>query len=295
MREPSKIDLHSHTVHSDGQRTPDELMAEAAAAGVAILSVTDHDTVAGLEECRVAAEARGVRLVPGIELSCDFNRREVHILGHFLDPASLPLGRLAAEMTAERRERMERMVARAIELKLSGVTFEKVVAKSGGETLGRPHLARVLIECGHAASVKDAFNRWLTDGAPLWVDRRRLSAQEGIDLVHAAGGTASIAHPGANEVQRGELRMLAELGLDAVEADHPEHGPTQVEAYTRWASEHGMLVTAGSDFHGPAVQPDRKLGDRFLSAERFAALEERAAKYRLGLVVPRGGGALAPE
>ena len=280
MAQAEKIDLHSHTVHSDGQRTPEELMAEAAAAGVGTLSVTDHDTVSGLAECQRAADARGIRLVPGIELSCDFHGRELHILGHFIDPTSAALGRLAAEMTAERRERMERMVARAAALKLRGVTFEKVLAASGGETLGRPHLARVLIDCGHASSVKDAFDRWLGDGAPLWVDRRYLAAKAGIELVRDAGGTSSVAHPGANKVQRGELKILADQGLDAVEADHPEHVPTQVEAYERWAAENGMLVTAGSDFHGPAVQPDRRLGDRSLLADRFAALEDRATKRR---------------
>ena len=281
MAQASKIDLHSHTVHSDGQRTPDELLAEAAAAGVAVLSVTDHDTVSGLADCRRAADARGVRLVPGLELSCDFHGREVHILGHFIDPTSPALGRLAAEMTAERRERMERMVARAVSLNLRGVTFERVLASSGGETLGRPHLARVLIDCGHASSVKDAFGRWLRDDAPLWVDRRRIAAKAGIALVRDAGGTSSVAHPGANKVQRGELKILADQGLDAVEADHPEHVPTQVEAYQRWAAEHGMLITAGSDFHGPAVQPDRHLGDRSLAADQFAALEERATKRRV--------------
>lgn len=274
------IDLHSHTRHSDGQRTPDELLTEAAAAGVSVLSVTDHDTVSGLLECERAANERGVRFVPGIELSCELNGREVHLLGHFLDPRSPGLRALATEMLAERRERMERMVARAQERGFRGVTMERVIANSGGENLGRPHLARALIDCGHAISMKDAFERYLKTKGALWVDRRRLGLREAIQLVHDAGGTASLAHPGANKVSQQELKSVAPLGLDAVEALHPEHVPTQVEAYERWAAELGMLVTAGSDYHGPAVQPDRRLGDRTLSAERFAALEERAAGHR---------------
>ena len=276
-----KIDLHSHTVHSDGQRTPDELMALAAAAGVGTLAVTDHDTVSGLVEAQAAADARGVRLVPGIELSCELHGREVHILGHFIDPRSPAMARLQAEMTAERRERMERMVARAAQAGLRGVTMEAVVAQSGGETLGRPHLGRVLIDNGHATSMRQAFDQFLKDGAALWVDRRRLEAREGIALVHESGGTASLAHPGANNVKKGELKVLANMGLDAVEANHPEHVPNQVEAYIRWAEANGMLTTAGSDYHGPKIQPDRKLGDRVLEAERFARLEERAqAKHK---------------
>jgi predicted metal-dependent phosphoesterase TrpH len=274
------IDLHSHTTHSDGDRSPEQLLAEAAAAGVEVLSVTDHDTVSGIGECRVAAARHGVRLVPGIELSCELHGREVHILGHFLDEASPALGRLATAMLQERRERMERMVLRAQELRLKGVTMEAVIACSGGENLGRPHLARVLVDSGHAASIKDAFEKFLRTKGPLWVDRRRLSIPEALEIVHGAGGTASVAHPGANGISRQELRVLSESGLDGVEAFHPEHPPNQAEAFEQWAKGLGMLVTAGSDYHGATVQPGRKLGDRWLAQDRFAALEARAAAWK---------------
>jgi 3',5'-nucleoside bisphosphate phosphatase len=269
------IDLHSHTRHSDGQRTPAELLAEAAAAGVTILAVTDHDTVSGIAECQQAAAVQGLRLVPGIELSAELHGREVHILGHLLDPTSPALHELQTLLLDERRERMERMVRRAQELGLK-VTMEQVISHSGGDNLGRPHLARALVNAGYAESIKDAFDRFLRDRAPVWCDRRKMSAAEAIALVHRAGGTASVAHPGANQVSQQELKVLAASGLDAVEAHHPEHVSSQAEAYQRWAEALSMLVTAGSDFHGPAVQPDRKLGDRTLAPERFAALEERA-------------------
>ena len=274
------IDLHSHTLHSDGERTPDELLSEARARGVRILAVTDHDTVSGIDECHAAGVRHGVRLVAGIELSCELHGREVHLLGHFVDPHSPALNRLARELLEERRERMERMVAKAQQLGMTTVTMEAVVAGSGGENLGRPHLARVLVDRGHATSVKDAFDRFLRDDGTLYVDRRRIPIREGIELVHDAAGTGSLAHPGANGVSRQELKTLAGFGLDAVEANHPEHPPNQVEAFERWAKELDLLVTAGSDYHGPRVQPDRNLGDRTLSQERFAALEERAGTPR---------------
>ena len=273
------IDLHSHTLHSDGDRSPAQLFAEARQAGVKVLAVTDHDTVFGLAECRDASEAAGVRLVPGIELSCELHGREVHVLGHFIDASAPAMERLATDMLAERRERMERMVGLAQAMGLSGVTMERVVAASGGENLGRPHLARALVDCGHAASIKDAFDRFLHTNGSLWVDRRRLPARDAVDLVHDAGGTATIAHPGANGVSRQELAILSQAGLDGVEAWHPEHPPNQAEAFVRWADELGLLVTAGSDYHGPTVQPDRKLGDRTLPPERFAALESRASRF----------------
>jgi hypothetical protein len=274
------IDLHSHTIHSDGDRTPAQLFDAAAAAGVHVLAVTDHDTVSGLVECADAARKSGVRLIPGIELSCELHGREVHVLGHFLDPSAKALHALADDMLAERRERMERMVGLAQTLGMRGVTMERVIACSGGENLGRPHLARVLIDEGHATTVKDAFEKFLRTKGPLWVDRRRLTIQEAVALVHGAGGTCSVAHPGANGISKQELRTLATDGIDAVEAWHPEHPPNQAEAYERWAAEMGMLTTAGSDYHGPSVQPDRKLGDRSLTEDRFAALEARATSRR---------------
>jgi predicted metal-dependent phosphoesterase TrpH len=284
------IDLHSHTLHSDGDRSPAELFAEAKAAGVKVLAVTDHDTVHGLRECRDASEAAGVRLVPGIELSCELHGREVHVLGHLIDPESPALGRLATDMLAERRERMERMVGLAQGMGFSGVTMDRVIAASGGENLGRPHLARALVDCGHAESIKDAFDRFLHTNGSLWVDRRRLPVPEAIRLVHDAAGTATIAHPGANGISRQELRALVDEGLDGVEAWHPEHPPNQADAYVRWADELGLVVTAGSDYHGPGVQPDRHLGDRTLSPERFAALEDRARRYApAGPRPPRAG------
>jgi predicted metal-dependent phosphoesterase TrpH len=181
-------------------------------------------------------------------------------------------------MLAERRERMERMVKRAQEEGFAGVTLERVVAASGGDNLGRPHLARVLVDCGHAASIKEAFEKFLRTKGPLWVDRRRLAIPEALAILHGAGATGSVAHPGANGISRQELRVMADAGLDAVEAHHPEHPPNQAQAFERWAAELNLLVTAGSDYHGPTVQPGRKLGDRWLAADRFAALEERARR-----------------
>ena len=282
------IDLHSHTLHSDGDRSPAELFAEAKAAGVTVLAVTDHDTVFGLAECRAASETTGVRLVPGIELSCELHGREVHILGHLLDPEAPALSRLARDMLSERRERMERMVGLAQGMGFVGVTMERVIAASGGENLGRPHLARALVDCGHAESIKDAFDRFLRTNGSLWVDRRRLPVEEAIRIVHDAAGTATIAHPGANGITQQELRAMATRGLDGVEAWHPEHPPNQADAYVRWADDLGLLLTAGSDYHGPCVQPDRHLGDRTLSPERFAALEERARRYAGAAPRPAG-------
>jgi predicted metal-dependent phosphoesterase TrpH len=282
MAHPGGIDLHSHTQASDGEFTPDGLFQAAAGAGLAVLAVTDHDTVAGLAECGAAAFRAGLRLVPGIELSTTHHGREVHLLGHFVDAGSPALAAFQGRVVDDRRERMARMVARACSLGLA-VTLEEVVAHSGGETLCRPHLAKALVARGYVASVKVAFDKYLRDGAPVYVDRLRPSLADAIALVHEAGGTATIAHPGLNGVSEQELKELAQLpdgGLDGVEALHPDHVPSQVEAYTRWADALGMLLTAGSDFHGPGVRADRHLGDRTLDPELFGRLEARAVRWR---------------
>lgn len=268
------IDLHSHSRHSDGEYEPARLLAEAAAAGIEVLSLTDHDTVSGIAEGRDAAREYGIRLVPGIEISCELAGRELHVLGHFLDPQAASLSRLSSSMLAERRERMAKMIALAQQLGFSRITSERVLVYSGGENFGRPHLARALVECGHASSVKDAFEKFLHTRGPLWVDRRRQTVAAAVAVIREAGGTSSLAHPGLNEVSREELKFMAGIGLDAVEAHHPKHPPEQAQTFEVWAADFNLLVTAGSDYHGPNLQLYRKLGDRTLSRERFAALEE---------------------
>ena len=271
---PHWIDLHSHTIASDGELTPTALLQRAAASGVRTLAVTDHDTVQGLAEAAVAARAAGVELVNGIELSAELNGREIHVLGHFLEPTAPGLVALASEMGAERRERMERMVAK---LAAQGfpVTMEAVLAEAKG-AIGRPHLARVLVARGLAANVGDAFKKFLKPGMPGYVERRRLEAAQAISLLVKSGGTATVAHPGINKVSQQELRELASLGLAGVEANHPDHVPSQVEAYERWGRECGLVATAGSDFHGEKTTPGRKLGERSMRAEALAALRARA-------------------
>ena len=272
------IDLHTHTRHSDGDRTPAELLAEAARHGIEVLAVTDHDTVSGIAESRAAARQHGIRLVPGIEISCEFAGREIHMLGHFVDPQAASLGQLASAMLLERRERMERMVGRAQDLGFSDVTMQRVIERSGGANLGRPHLARVLVDCGHASSIADAFDRFLGTGRPMWADRRRITVAEALAFIREAGGTSSLAHPGVNQVSLSELGDMATLGLDAVEAQHPSHPPEQAAKLEDWANALGLLITAGSDYHGPTVKPDLQVGNRTLSRERFSALEERSQR-----------------
>ncbi|WP_426746838.1 PHP domain-containing protein [Myxococcus faecalis] len=269
------IDLHSHTTASDGQYTPTQLLERARAAGVTVLSVTDHDTVAGLAEAKAAALANGVELVPGIEISAFVLGREVHILGHFVRPEDEDLARFAQRLRGEREQRMEAMVARMQQLGFP-VRMEHVRAIAGDAQLGRPHLARVLVDQGWAVDMKAAFDRFLGTRGMAWVERFKLDGADAISLIRKAGGTATLAHPGSSKVERMELRELVKAGLAGLEVLHADHNPALKQKYLALAKEHDLVPTSGSDFHGEAVSADHKLGSAAMPPELFAKLRSRA-------------------
>ncbi|MBI3184241.1 MAG: PHP domain-containing protein [Myxococcales bacterium] len=270
------IDLHSHTTASDGEHSPEELLALAKAAGVTALAVTDHDTVEGLPACEAAARARAVELVPGIELSVFLGSRELHLLGHFIDRHEPSLAGISARLRAERAKRMEQMVARMRALG-HPIALDQVQALAGGAPLTRPHLARALVELGACATPQEAFDRFIGDGKPAWVGRYRLTAAEAIALLRRAGGTATVAHPGLHQLGREELSALAEQGLEGVEVFHPEHDEGQRASYLAMAKELGLVPTGGSDFHGAKTTPDRVLGSSRTSPADFEELRRRAS------------------
>ncbi len=268
------IDLHSHSLASDGQYPPAEVARLARAAGVGTWALCDHDTVAGLGEAAAAAAAQGLRLVPGIELSAFLGAREIHLLGHFVDPSHPALERFEELLAVERRRRMAVILERLAALGVP-VTAAAVERFSGGRTIGRPHVARAVVEAGGAASVKEAFDRYLGEGRPAFVPRFRLEAAEAVALVRGAGGTATVAHPALSGLDEASLARLAGAGVDGLEVDHPEQPAPERARLRAAAGALGLVATAGSDFHGPAVAPDRRLGMVSMGADALAALERR--------------------
>lgn len=268
------IDLHSHSLASDGQHPAAVVATKAASAGVGTWALTDHDSIAALEQGRVAAEELGLRFVPGIELSVYLDRREVHLLGHFVDPDSEALRRFEDLLAEKRRLRMGEIVSRLAGLGIA-LTPGEIERFSGGKTLGRPHVARALVARGLASSVREAFDLWLGEGKPAYVPRHRLGVAEAIDLVRGAGGTATIAHPGLSGVQRGDLDRMKQWGLEGVEVDHSEQNPSVRGKYRRLCDELDLVATAGTDYHGEAVAPGRVFGEVTMAVEALAALEAR--------------------
>jgi 3',5'-nucleoside bisphosphate phosphatase len=274
---PHVIDLHSHTTASDGQHSPDELFALAKEAGVTTLAVTDHDTVAGLGACQLAAARLGLTLVPGIEVSAFLNRREVHILGHFIDPTEPALEAFAKKLKVERFNRMQQMVDQMKGLGFP-VSMDQVRALAGDDThLARPHLARVLVELGYCTSTKEAFTRFLADGKPGAAPRYEVSAEDAIALIRAAHGVATLAHPGVSKVYEHEIAALKSAGLEGLEVEHSDHPPSLREKLRGLAKLNDLVATAGSDFHGEKVAPLRKLGSASMKPEDLERLRQRAS------------------
>ncbi|MGI5863772.1 MAG: PHP domain-containing protein [Myxococcales bacterium] len=275
------IDLHAHTRASDGQYPADELVLRAREAGITVLGVTDHDTVAGLPSALEAGERAGVRVVPGIELSSFVHGREAHILGHFIDPGDERLRGLSRLLRTQREERMARMVEKVRELGMQA-TFEEVVAESGGKNLGRPHLARVLVKHGYVRDVKEAFARYIARDKPAYVERYKLTSQEAIEMIGRAGGCATLAHAFASNLSREDIVLLKEQGLVGLEVVHPDHSPDDRAEAGRLAAELDLVPTAGSDFHGELIVPERRLGMATMEERDLERLEARARAVRVG-------------
>lgn len=273
-RADGKIDLHSHSKASDGQYPAEEVAERAAAAGLRVWALCDHDTVAGVPPAAAAARRLGVRFVPGIELSAFLDRKEIHLLGHFVDPEHRDLKHFEDFLADHRRRRMQDIIAKLAPLGVC-ITVDDVERFSGGKTIGRPHVARAIVEKGAVATVKEAFDRYLGEGKPAYVQRFRLETDAAVALVRGAGGTVTVAHPGVSRLERGDLERLRKAGIEGLEVHHVDHNPSVREKYLRIAEALDLVPTAGSDFHGEAVAPDRHLGDVSMAEEDLSRLEAR--------------------
>ena len=257
------IDLHSHTNESDGTCSPAQLVTEAHGAGVTILGITDHDTFKGYDTALPAAAAVGMELVCGIELSTKLHGHSAHLLGYFLGQQNLDEFRTwITGQQAERRDRNIRLVVRLRELGLD-VTLEEAEARGRGMT-GRPHFAQILVEKGYVRDLRQAFDDYLDESATGYVFRREPQFAEGVARIRAAGGIASLAHP--IRVKGDVSALMPELcasGLNAIEAYHSDHTAEDTELYLGLASQYGLRVTGGSDYHG-AIKPNVTLGSLYV-------------------------------
>jgi 3',5'-nucleoside bisphosphate phosphatase len=271
------IDLHTHTTASDGRCTPAELVARASEAGVAVLSVTDHDTVAGCAPAAAACAAAGIEFVAGIEITSVHDNADVHMLGYFIDARSAALRGFLAGQRQQRIDRVRQMVGKlaAFGIRLDADAIVQPALADPGRAAGRPWIARALVAAGYVTSVDDAFAIWLSRGKPAFVPRESAPPAEVIGRIHDAGGIASIAHPGL--VGHDEwIAPLAEAGLDAIEVYHTDHDRAATARYRALADRLKLCASGGSDFHGDPSHGAASPGTVTLPREDFDRLASRA-------------------
>lgn len=271
---PRFVDLHMHSTASDGSVAPAQLVAAAASAGLSTIALTDHDTVDGVAEARIAGVEHGVEVVAGVELSAFEAERETHLLGLHLSR----IDRIADALAAFRRSR--RLRAEQIVAVLNGlgvpITLDAVLAEAGGGAIGRPHIARVLIAGGWVRDAREAFDRYLGYKRPAFVPKLTLALAEAIELVHAAGGIAVLAHPGAAGTRQW-IETLAALGLDGVEVRHPGHSAEDIARLGALCDFLGLVPSGGSDWHG-AMSGSRVLNVMRVPEEWLHRQRERVAR-----------------
>ncbi len=246
------VDLHLHTVFSDGQCQPDELVTAIAEQGLSALAVTDHDTTESLSAVQKAAEATGMTVIPGIEINTVWQDKEVHILGYFIDPEDASLQAVIRHHQDARVSQMKEMAQRLKKLKRIDISFEDIRAASGHNSIGRPHVAKVLVEKGTVTSISEAFNRYLNPRCETFVRRKTVPPHEAVEAIYESGGIPVIAHPGDMEKIEDLTLDLMNYGLRGLEAYHRSHSPALIEFHCSLAEKHGLIVTGGTDFHGTA-------------------------------------------
>jgi 3',5'-nucleoside bisphosphate phosphatase len=275
------IDLHLHTTASDGRSSPEDLVQAARRAGLDTIAVTDHDTVAGLDRTAAACALAGIEWVPGIEITALQDEVDVHVLGYFLDHHAPALTAFLDQQVTDRRRRVREMIDKLDALGVH-VNADEILGGHGGldaRWIGRPMLARALLRAGHVRTTREAFDLYLAEDRAAWVPRRAPSPVEVVDLIHAAGGLASLAHPGLMGHDEW-IPPIAAAGLDGLEVYYIEHSPDMTTHYRVLAGRLGLAMTGGSDYHGDPAHGPARPGSVSLPDEAYQALKERLEAAR---------------
>lgn len=256
-------DLHTHSTASDGQYTPTQLVELAKKRGIEVMALTDHDTTNGVVEAVEAGERLGIKVLPGVEIGAK-EHKNLHILGYQYTLSPSPLSDLCQKMQQGREERKFRIIDFLHE-KGVDIPLAEVEELAGKGSIGRPHFAQVMVRHGFVATNREAFDRYLDTEEYQRIERFKVDARTSLDVIHAAGGKVSLAHPyqlglGDEDLEK-RVRQLTDWGLDAIECYYPRHTPEQTAFYCHLAEKFGLRKTGGSDFHGERVKPDITLAN----------------------------------
>lgn len=243
-----KADLHIHTIRSDGKLTPEEAVKLAKNKKLKALAITDHDTIQGYKEAVEFAEENDIELVPGVELSTQFNGKDCHLLAYYFDVESANLNKLLLRQSYTRKQRMRTIVEKLKKLGLD-ITYDEVRAKAKNANMGRPHVAALLIEKGYSYNIKDAFKQYLNSEKLGNINADYPDLEEAVEIIKNAGGAAIIAHPGRLYFDE-EIDEIRKTGVDGFECVHPSHTYEKQLFYSEFCDKHSLLKTGGSDYHG---------------------------------------------
>jgi 3',5'-nucleoside bisphosphate phosphatase len=274
-----KVDLHTHTLASDGALTPRELVRKAVEHRVSVLAITDHDSTEGIAEARdEAARHAGLTIVPGLEINCNVEGAEIHILGYLVDHEAPWFQAFLREQRAARTARVHTLAARLAELGMP-IDPAEVFALAGEAAPGRPHVAQVMVKHGYVRSVREAFDKYLRSDGPANVPRHRLSPLEAVDVIRRAGGVPVIAHPGLAD-RDAMIPDLVAAGLMGIETYYAEHSGEQVRRYLDLCRRFDLVATGGSDFHGPHTGRTNPPGTPLVPISAWEGIQIKAARAR---------------
>ena len=285
-----KIDLHIHTTYSDGVFSPEKVVDTAVDIGLDAIAITDHDNVLSykiakdyIDKIMPEKSVKPLILIPGVEINTIYNNYEIHILGYFMDLENSDFKKLLKVQQAARIKQTKeilKLLAKKEGIRIDIENIKKTVAPGG--SIGRPHLAKAICAAGGTASVVDAYNKYINDNSPVYVQRKTVSPHEAVEVIYDAGGIPVIAHPYDVDIAENLIKDLMNYGLRGVEAYHRKHSPAMVEYFSTIAEKYGLIMTGGSDFHAPHPQNGNIiLGKSFIPEWVYGKLVEE--KKRLDM------------
>ena len=269
-----KADLHLHTFYSDGKLSPEELIQRAKLSGLDALSITDHDSVEGVEEAMHYGRINDIEIIPGVELSSEYKGQEVHVLGYFMDYKEPRFLHYLASFREKRLKRAEKMVERLNSMNIK-ITIDDVLSKArGNAAIGRPHIAFALMAANVVSNYNEAFFKYLGDNKTAYVKKPNISTAEAVKLISDTGGLSFVAHPGKT-IRDNLIIELIEQGVDGIEIIHPSHTRDDIAYFLDITGQYFLLESGGSDFHGGRMNDDLILGNYYIPVSKVNAMKNR--------------------
>ena len=281
-----KVDLHVHSTYSDGTKTPKELIEIAEKEGLSAIALTDHDTLDGIPAALAASDKSPVELIPGVELSTNFDRTEVHIVGLFLDYTNNEINNYLARQRQSRIDRNIQMCQKFCDIGIN-ITYDKMCELYPDAVITRAHFADYLVKNKYTGDRNEAFDRYLSPGKPCYVSRHKVDPKDAVNIIHAAHGVAVLAHPVLYHLGKEQMNALLDnvcnAGIDGIEAIYSTYKPADERYIRTLAKEHNLLISGGSDYHGdnkPHIQLGRGMGHLFVPSEVLDNLRKRSLSYK---------------